>query len=337
MQQMLKSDGKNSKCLKIPICRLIFAGGKRNSDSMEKRIPFMLSLLLLTGLASSCIRDGEKLDDCTRRMRIELRWIETSPLNSRETVDIGIDPLTAGPQSNEAPVARRLKSDVYGVDVDMLLGSYNIIGWEPYSNVDLDNGNHTLKVHTQADGTAESPAIFSAGLVPAWESSAASEIIELPMYRQVRPLVIEINFIGDGYVWIGGVAGTLRGIALERAMTDAFPPVNGLSRPAAIEAGSTNYAFAPADNAKAGIWYTGVRNLIGVDGNSRQILDLTVSFTGDNEPASFEFDVTDQLAGFQTKNVGEPWYVVLTLNMGANLDVGVVDWLSGPESWITAR
>lgn len=298
---------------------------------MKKQIAFKFSLLLILFLVSSCLRDGENLDECIRRMRIELRWINTSPLDDNEQVSIVADPMFAGTQSS-------FISDIYGVDVDLLTGGYNIAGWESYSEVDLDITNHTVNVHTQADGTAVSPPLFSAGSTTATvELTGGTQIIPLPMYRQVRPLIIEINLIGDGYALVNGITGTLQGITLERSLENAFPPVSGLSRPTALKSGNIDYTFALSDGEGTGVWYAETRNLIGVDGASSQMLDLDVTFSGDNEPSSFQFDVTSQLAEFQTKDINEPWYIIITLNLGANLDITIVDWIAGSESWITAQ
>lgn len=300
---------------------------------MNKQIKFKLSILFGLILLSSCVRDGENLDECIRRIRIELRWMDTQPLDNSERVNIEIVPTTttASPKSD-------ITSDIYGVDLDLLTGGYAITGWESYTDVDLNKTDLTVGVHTLADGTAMSPAIFSAGHTNTTvEMSNESLIIPLPMYRQVRPVVIEINFIGDAYSLVNGVTGTLKNIALERSLDNAFPPVNALSRPAATKSGNMNYTFGLADNIGSGIWYTGTKNLIGIDGNSSQTLDLTVSFTGDNQPATYAFDVTGQLNEYHTKKINEPWYIILTLNLGATLDITIVDWIAGPESWIVAH
>ena len=300
---------------------------------MNKQIKLKLSILLGLIILSSCVRDGENLDDCIRRIRIELRWMDTQPLDNSERVNVEIVPTTttASPQSD-------ITSDIYGVDVDLLTGGYAITGWETYSDVDLNKTDHTVSVHTQPDGTAISPAIFSAGhTTSSVEMSDESLIIPLPMYRQVRPVVIEINFIGDAYSLVNGVTGTLKNIALERSIDNAFPPVNAMNRPTVIKSGNMNYTFGLSDDIGPGIWYTGTKNLIGIDGNSSQTLDLTVSFTGEDAPRTYAFDVTSQMNEYHTDKINEPWYIILTLNLGATLEIDIVDWIAGPESWIVAH
>ena len=287
--------------------------------------------VLLVLVFSSCMRDGENLDECIRSMRIELRWINTQPQSSDEKVAIGVFPSSFGTRVD-------LESDIYGVDVDLLTDGYNIVGWEDHSNTNIDVTNHTISVETSSDGMALSPNIFSAGFTHAEVTlSDANQVIPLPMYRQVRPVVIEINFIGDGYALVSGVTGTLKGIALERSLDNGFPPVSGLGRPAAIKSGNINYTFGLSDQAEAGIWYTGTQNLIGIDGNVAQTLDLEVSFTGESTPSPYSFDVTNQMAEYHTNKVDEPWYIIITLNLGANLEIDIVDWIAGPESWVTAH
>lgn len=298
---------------------------------MKKKLLATLLLVVPLLTVSSCIKSGDEMGECVRNMRIELRWVGTEPLNNSENVDIEIDPASIGTRAD-------ITSDIYGVNIDLQADSYNLVAWETHTNSVIDAEDHTLAVNRKMDGTAESPNIFSAGYKAATVAmDKSSEVIIIPMHRQTRPLVIELDFSGDGFPFIESITGNLSGVALKRHMDNAFPPVSGLSRPAAIESGIMKYSFLPYPGRATITKYRAEENLIGIDGNSSQILTLNVQFAGENEATPYLFDLTSDLSQFQTKDINEPWYVVLGLGLGFDLEVTIVDWKSGPESWITAH
>lgn len=300
---------------------------------MNKKLAcnFLLTFILL--FITSCVEDGENLEKCMRTVRIEPRWIHTRPVNESEDVNIRIRPNTSFGTSEE------IKSDIFGVNVDLLTSGYTIVVWEDYSNVNLDITNQTVSVQSTSRSRAiADPSLFSAGSATAEVTPADGfEIIPLIMYRQVRPLIITIEFEGMGIPFINSINGTLNGIAWERTWQNGFPPVNEAIRPTVIQSGDITYTFTPSEEEGEENWYTGTRNLLGIDGNMQQMLDLNISFNNDNNDVDYEINITNQLAEFHTKDVDEPWYVILKLNLGANLEIDIVDWISGPESWITAQ
>lgn len=298
----------------------------------------IILLLLLTFTFTSCVRDGESLEDCIRRMRIELRWIETAPVDNNETVHISVHSELTQTDSN-------LTSDIYGVDVDFQIGNYTLVGWEEFTNAQLDIENQTVSVETSAGNIASDPAIFSAGIATATvDETCNSIVIPLPMYRQVRPLVIEIDFTGAGIGLVESLQGTLTGIAVERLLSDGFPPVSRTDRPAARRNGSINYVFSSISPEGEGMWFGATHNIIGIDGNAAQNLTLTINYRDEELPladsratSQLTFDLTEQLAGFHTSDVDDPWYIILKIDVGISLEATIVDWISGTESWLTAQ
>ncbi len=294
---------------------------------MKKRSVIIL-LSFLTLAVTSCIK--ESLDDCFQWMRIELRWISTQPVDYNESVKIEVIPLT--PESEY-----EITSDVYGVNVNFRVGGYKIIGHENSSNIDINYDDLTVAVGTSSDGMALEPDIFSAGSTTAnVEVHDESLVIPLPMYKQARTLFIGTDFIGDGAPLISRIEGVLHGITLKRNLDNGFPPVNELTRPPAITNGSIRYNLTPLTRALDDAWFADSKRLLGIDGNTEQVIDLTV-FYNNGGTATASIDITEQMAGFHTQDINEPWYVIITLEAGIGLTVEIVDWISGPESWIIAQ
>lgn len=294
---------------------------------MKKRSVIIL-LSFLTFTVTSCIK--ESLDDCFQWMRIELRWISTQPVDYSESVNIEVIPLT--PESEF-----EITSDVYGVNVNFRVGGYKIIGHENSANVEIDYDSLTVAVGTSSDGMALEPDIFGAGsTIAEVKVHDESLVIPLPMYRQARPLVIGVDFEGDGAPLISRIDGVLHGITIKRDLDNGFPPVNGLTRPPAITNGSIRYNLGSLTRAIDEAWFADSKRLLGIDGNTSQIIDLDVFFN-DGTTTSTSIDITEQLAGYHTQDINEPWYVIITLEAGIGLTVEIVDWISGPESWIIAQ
>lgn len=295
----------------------------------RKKNQVIIFLLLLTLTVISCVKSSD-LDDCVEQMRIELRWILTEPVDYDESVPIEVIPETVRSQYT-------ITSDVYGVNVDLRVDEYTIVGYESAQNSTVDVNTQIVSIPTGPNGMALEPEIFSAGSNTVQVTLAdKSLIIPLPMYRQVRPLIIEIEIEGDGSPLIQGITGVLHGIALERSISNGFPPTNGQNRPAAIRNGSIDYNLLPLTRTVGDSWFGGSRNLLGIDGTVNQILDLVITFT-DGSSTTLSLDVTDDLSEFQTVDINEPWYIIIVLEAGFNLEVSIADWKAGAESWITAH
>lgn len=293
-------------------------------------------LLLCVFILSSCIRDGEDLENCFRNIRIELRWIDTRPLSDNEQVNIAI--------TSSSGETTAITSDIYGTDVDLLADTYTLVGWEAAENVILNRENATVSVATRADGVLLNPSPFSAGMTRAEVVfQYDSLIIPLPMYQQTRPLIVEVEFIDtdspiiNEFPPLENLSATLSGITLERDINDAFIESATRQSTGAIRNGKVAYdLIEDPEPREGGIWYIGANNLLGFDPGAVHTFDLTVKFQG-QEPMDISFDVSDQLSEFETRNIHEPWYIIIRLSLDSSLDVSIQDWIAGPESWLIAQ
>jgi len=290
-----------------------------------KRIILAGGIIFTSLFITSCIRDG--LEDCIRRIRIELDWIDTDPREDGEQLELII--LSSNGEEIDTSV------DEYGKYVDLATGKYTIVTWETTSNIQVSG--RTLSVATNADGSALEPTLFSGGAAEA-EVTLSNDnlVIPVPLHQQVRPLVIKVEFLGDTFELVEGMKGTLHGITLSRDINNGFPPVDGRNRPPALTNGIMNYTFTQENLRQDEEWFSASRNLIGVDGDAAQTLDLNIQLaTGDN--AELSLDVTGELIEFHTEKIHEPWYIIITIDLGINLELEIVDWIAGPDSWLTAH
>jgi len=292
---------------------------------MKRNILISGALILVSLLVTSCIRDG--LEDCIRRIRIELKWIDTDPREDSEQLEL----IILSPTGEEIDTS----TDQYGKYIDLATGKYSIITWEPTQNIQVKG--RTISVNTAADGTALEPTLFSGGATET-EVTLSDEdlVIPVPLHEQVRPLIIKVDFVGDVFELVEGMEGTLHGITLSRDINNGFPPVDGRNRPPALTNGIINYNFTKENLRQDDEWFSAGRNLIGVDGDAAQTLDLRIQLaTGDY--ADISLDVTSQLIEYHTEKIHEPWYIIITLKLGINLELEIVDWIAGPDSWIVAH
>lgn len=302
---------------------------------MNKFLNLGFSLFLI-GILTSCINEHTDWSRCLRAIRLEIHWIDTEPLERTEEVNLTID-HTAGDEM-------RLLSPLYGRYLDLLAGHYTIIGKEIEDNVTIDAQKATLSIPVGADGMAYSPAPFSAGMTTAdIVYQPDTLVIPLPMYRQTRPLVIEIRMTGkrtpiiNEFPVVEQFNGVLKGITVERDLWNCFPPHDNKAPWPALRSGQIGYEFAlQTDTIPNEVWYSGMKNLIGVDNGNTQILDLEVKFQGMGT-MDFSFDVTELMDEFQTKEVSKPWYILITLSLDSSLNVDIEDWIAGPDSWLIAR
>ncbi len=285
--------------------------------------PIVIILLL-----SSCIKDGEiECPDLMEKIRIELQWLDTQPKDENETLNLTITPTNG--ETIETTTNR------YGKQVELYPGTYTISAWETANNITV-NGR-TISVATDTDGFALQPDSLSGGATTTEVIlTTDSLIIPVPVHQQTRELIVEVDFTGDGMSIVDGLEGILSGITLSRDITNGFPPTDNRNRPPALSNGNIRYNFSPNLLRDRDEWYYGRNRLIGVDGDANQVLDLRVSLAT-NDTTEISIDVTSDLLEFHTKDIHEPWYIIITLNLGINLELEIVDWYAGAESWITAR
>jgi len=277
---------------------------------------------------TSCVKDGiiECPPAATENIRIELEWLNTQPKDDGESLNLAIIPTTGEEIDDHI--------NQYGKDVELAPGTYNFVVWESAENVTVSGQN--ISVAT-AEGYALDPGKFSGGATTAEIIiTPDSIVIPVPIHQQTRELIIEVDFAGDAISIVEGLEATLSGVTLERDINNGFPPTDNRNRPPAIRNGSILYSFNRGELRLSDEWFSGSRHLLGVDGDHSQELNLRVKLaTGDTEEVSL--DVTGDLIEFHTKDIHEPWYIILKLNLGINLELEIVDWYAGAESWLIAN
>ncbi|HCO68274.1 MAG TPA: hypothetical protein DIT04_11040 [Dysgonomonas sp.] len=274
-------------------------------------------------LLSSCIREDIDLTECYRNLKIVLEWINTQPRSDQGPIDISVI------SSNGTEID--LQSDRYGTDVDLLAGPYNIVGWEPTPDISV-NGQ-VISVATNEDGTVKEPITFAGGETTAVvDDNIDFQTIVLPMRQQTRQLIIQVRFINDNFNVLERLEGSVDGITSSRDINDAFPPADGRVRPGSVSSTSVNYDFVKEQDRE---WFTAGRNLIGIDGDADQTLYLRVFYSTDGY-TDVSLDLTSELLGFHTVDVHEPWYIVITLDLGVSFEPVIIDWYAGAESWLNA-
>lgn len=288
-------------------------------------------LWVFTLMLSSCINEYPGAG-CFHDLFISLEWQDTKPVTT-EGKPVTVDVVPVTPYRD----GETQQSDIYGTETNVIVGEYIIVGYEDADNVDVDTENQTVSVDSSEDDMAEEPGEFSAGSVKVQViRDEGAPDINLPMHKQTRPLVIQLQIKGLEKEQIKSIDAIFNGIALERHVNDGFPPVNGQKRPKALRKGKMAYNFNYIGQNEGDLWYEDKKTLLGIDGTGMQTIDLNIRF-GDGVTRSLHADLTDAMDGFHSEDLGEdfdnPWYILLVLNVGA-LDIDIEDWGDGGESWI---
>lgn len=286
-----------------------------------KSLPkILLSLCAVAGI-SACVKQSPDLDDCETGVRLLFDWVSSAVRNDTDSLNVRITGSAGNYSMNAAPGGR---------DIEILPGSYRFTAWETASNVTVDGTTVTV---SSTGGAADEPQEFTAGTITDDISNQDGyQTVTVPMYQQTRDLIIRLRFTGDGVSLIRNASGSVDGIALSREMIYGFPPVDGRLRPVAITDGSVGYEFLQADDG----WYMGRRTLLGIDGDSDQTLSLTIGFD-EGYTTDGSVEITADLNPFHTQDIGEPWVISLSVEVGATFEMVIVDWYSGSESWLEAE
>lgn len=291
--------------------------------------------LFFVSLLVSCIKDGENLDNCFRKIRIEFEWIDTNPLSQSENVNVAI--------TSSGGATTHITSDVNGRDVDLAADTYTFVGYEPEQNVEINEKEGTVSlIESRVDAGVLEPTLFSAGeRVMQVELLPDLLVIPIPMYQQTRPLIVDVLFedkstpIINEFPPVKSMTATVSGITYERAINDGFVSVEEREQFPAIKRGDMVYDLKEPEESRADrIEFLATHNLLGLDGVSHT-LTLHVEFENGISD-DFTFDVTDDLKGFHTERIHEPWYIIITLKLDSSLAVSIVDWIAGPDSWLNA-
>ena len=293
---------------------------------------YFIPLLALGAMftVTSCIE--ESTDHCPKKANVLLDWVETLPITEEgNPVNVVIIP---GDGSNE----QVYDSDTHSPDVEIPVGEQTILVYEKNGDKHVNNRQQTVSVDTDDDGKMnDEPDYFSGGSVKV--DVQPNSDLELPLYKQVRELIIELKLTGPGADYIAGITGNFDGIATERHINNGFRPVDPtVTRSPAIRKGDVDYTFDNVEN-ESDAFFSGSRKLLGIDGEGKQILTLTITFkNGDTH--FFPVDVTELMDGFHTEDLDtegseRPWYIKLAFEVATSFEIVIVDWEDGGSSWIT--
>ncbi len=299
---------------------------------MKKQSGLLLLSLLL--ILSSCIREGIG-EGCYQDLFINLDWLDTQPVTTEgKPVTVDVVPVKKGGDGETQ------QSDIRGTETNVIAGEYVVMGYEKADNIEVNVDKQTVSVNSSTDGEAKEPGNFSAGsTVVTIERGKEAPEIKVPLHKQVRKLVIQLQVKGLYEPGIEKIEAVFDGIALDRHINNGFPPHDGTRRPNAIKRGKIGYDFDFIEQNQYGGWYEGSRTLLGIDGGGRQTISLTIRFS-DGFERTVSADITDAMDGFHTEELGQdqdnPWYVLLVLNVG-ELEILIDDWEDGGTSWIIAE
>ncbi|MBB4042388.1 hypothetical protein [Bacteroides reticulotermitis] len=290
---------------------------------------YKISWAVLPLLLNSCIKKDYDTENCygqytiTPITPVELGLGDHVELKNTQTTIIF-------PNGSAQPV--EIGSDKV---LELYKGTHTVI---PVKGADdkVTVDRTVVSVATDTDGTVLDPSDFVGGYrnidipatVPDWQ------IInyDVPTLVQTRVLILKVKFVGNNTSFINSFSGIIKGVTLSRDLNKAFAN-NGPKEHPALSTGSVNYPLNSTDDKG---FQTNGRRLLGVDGNVSQILDLTLNYNGGlSKP--YTFDLTQELDGFHTKEVTSPWVIELVIQLGADFQVTIEDWKSGPEIWMDAH
>ncbi|MCD7968928.1 MAG: FimB/Mfa2 family fimbrial subunit [Alistipes sp.] len=287
-----------------------------------KHLIKILFTTIIGAAGFACVNQDPDLDDCEQSVMLLFDWIDpATPRDNTSALNVKITGDNAD-ISTTAPVE--------GKELEIFPGEYRFTAWESATNVTIDG---TVLTVASTDGVATEPQDFTAGTTTDRViNNDTYQEIHVPMYQQTRDLIIRLQFTGDGVSLIQSASGSVSGIALSRELTFGFPPVDGRIRPQAITHGSVAYTFTEGADS----WWTGQRTLLGNAGDDDQIFTVTVGLDED-QSVTEQVDFTSEFNGFHTVNLGEPWVISIELQISASLDLSIVDWYTGTESWLEAE
>lgn len=294
----------------------------------------LLSILIFT--FASC-RIDESVGHCIQTTTVLLNWVQTQPIvEEGNPVTITILP------SEYYPDGQTFHSDIHGPEAELNVGKHTVVAYETSDNAHVDPAKQTVNIDAAPDGNVTSePDYFSAGSTTIEITPQTDANIILPLYKQVRKLMVELKFEGAGSPLVTAITGNLDGIAVERAINHGFKPVDpAITRPPAIKTGNIDYTFTPVEG-QTDVLFTGNRKLLGIDGNGLQTLELDITFSN-AKVYSLTEDVTSLMDGFHTEDLDvvggdKPWYIKLTYSVDAQLNISLTDWDDGGESGIIAE
>lgn len=292
---------------------------------MQKLLKKVLLLCLVVG-ATSCIRGDFRLEDCSYKIKVNLDFINTKPLDEDEELVLNVIP------SEDPESGKKHTTTVDGTEVELLPDEYEFIAHEPVDNIEV-TGN-TVTVEKNPDGSIKEPPKFNGGSIIEKVIPKNDQTVDVPMHMQVRDLIVVIKFKGEGVPYIKTIDGNLDGIAVSRHINDGFEPVSMVKRPKATEKGFVLYEFE--ENKETSNEFQGINTLLGIDGEGKQTLSLSLD-TSLGIVKDYTLDVTSSLDDFHTVDIHKPWYIVLELELDVKLEMTLEKWKVGTESDLIAQ
>ena len=291
------------------------------------------AVLCLIYCMTGCIKEGYDSENCPGAVRINYNWFPDTFANDSLYISVvqgdKIWNLSTG-------------ADDSGVDIDLENGSYEVVAAETAKNIKVEG--IAISVDPSGGQGYPEPGVCTGGADTLVVDDGQSEsVVDIPMVRQVRPLIVNVRFTGSGAITgetkairsagISHVSGIVSGVTFSRHINYGFPPVNGNPRNPAYTTGEVEYDLL-ANTAER--FYTDRHNLLGIDGEASQELELAINFeNGYSE--TLHLDVTSRMYEFHTKDITQPWVINIVIDVTASFEVSITDWTAGPESWMEAQ
>lgn len=286
--------------------------------------------IMLLLLFASCIKSDYDSENCPGLYTI-------TPIAPVELQQKKNEFLTNTNASVIYPGGSRRKTEVGPENtLELLKGQYRAVSLKGESEQVGLQGGVVVSV-SSTGGAAGEPGDFVGGYIDFGVDGGLVDwgVInhDLQTYIQTRLLTFKVKMEGDNSALVEKITATVDGITLSRELHNAF-----------IEGGerdhypvlSNGYAAYTLDEVDKDGYYTGSRRLLGLDGNARQNLILTIHYK-DGVTKNFNYEITTDLAGFHTKEVATPWVIRIVLRVGADFTATIEGWMAGSEEWIDAK
>lgn len=291
---------------------------------------FKTACIVLILLLPSCIKEDYNTDNCPGQYTITP--ISPKELNSSRSVELKNSLTTLIDPSKDA----RIVEVGSNRPLNLMKGSYTAIPVKGMDEKVIIEGR-SVSVTAEATGGVNDPSDFVGGYldieVPKTVPDWGIVNYDVPTMIQTRLLVLKVKFEGLNAQLVESVTGIVNGITISRDLNNAFLENGSINRFPALKSGYINYALSLS--AKDG-YYTGDRRLLGLDGSASQVLTLNITYKGSVEKA-YTFDITNDLNGFHTKDIVQPWVIQMKIRLGADFQANIEDWIAGPEVWIDAQ
>lgn len=296
---------------------------------MMKNIHKIASIALLL-LFASCIKSDYDTENCPGYYTI-------TPIVPVELQKTNNEFLSNSNSSLLYPTAEWRKTEVGPSNIlELLRGQYRAYSIRGESNqVVIEKG--TVITVNSVNGEAGDPGSLVGGY---FDFSVEGGLVDyevinfdLPTYIQSRELILKVKIEGDNSEMVESISATIDGIALSRDLLNAFIEEGERDRYPSLSTGFVSYGMSDTESDG---YYTDTKRLLGLDGNAKQNLVLTIHYK-DGFEQSFSYDVTTDLDGFHTQEVVTPWVISIVLRAGADFTATIEDWYSGPEEWMDAK